>query len=485
VLQPKRPNWLPGKVSGTDSFCLKWVLMFGRKCFLLQNGIPRSAHTLARPFLLRMMGVDVCCVSRFLMSLQARAKTVTAAAKKNVWEGVPALTAAPFDWLISLAAKLEVDAKEFDQAAQPEGRAKLESELQELRTRKILSENRDTVLAHIRKMDKIFRLKQCIDATNTKAITMKGNDLMEKAVTETLQRTMKEELEAIGAERIPLCLKRRGSIGSTLHQLELDGAICGKVDLSGVLSEGEQCAVAIASFLAELGTSGLRGPIIFDDPVCSLDHWWREAVAERLAKEGLRRQVIVFTHDIVFLLALQDEASHQSVPLLVQGVRRETEGVGLCGTEAPWLTMNVGARISHLKDVLREAKSKSGDSSQYRKEVERFYGLLRSTWERAVEEVVFNDVIKQYRRGIQTQRLRNVALDDEDYIQIHWAMKKCSEATDAHDQGAARNMPPSSPAKLEEALDGLVSFVKKMREKQKTIQKARSSLEKPPQPEVG
>jgi energy-coupling factor transporter ATP-binding protein EcfA2 len=400
-----------------------------------------------------------------------------------VWEGVPALTAAPFDWLISLAAKLEVDAKEFDQAAQPEGRAKLESELQELRTRKILSENRDTVLAHIRKMDKIFRLKQCIDATNTKAITMKGNDLMEKAVTETLQRTMKEELEAIGAERIPLCLKRRGSIGSTLHQLELDGAICGKVDLSGVLSEGEQCAVAIASFLAELGTSGLRGPIIFDDPVCSLDHWWREAVAERLAKEGLQRQIIVFTHDIVFVLALQDEASRQSVPLLMQMVRRATEGAGLCDTELPWLAMNVGARITHLKNVLQEARCKSNNSSQYQEVVERFYRLLRSAWERAVEEVVFSDVIQRYRHSIQTQRLRYVVLDDEDYIQIHRAMKKCS--VPLHDQGAARNMRPSLPAELEGDLDGLDSFVKEMREKQKTIQKARSILEKPPQPEVG
>jgi wobble nucleotide-excising tRNase len=62
--------------------------------------------------------------------------------------------------------------------------------------------------------------------------------------------------------------------------------------------------VAIASFLAELETSSENCGIVFDDPVCSLDHLYRQRVAERLVSEGHKRQVIVFTHDIVFLLAI-------------------------------------------------------------------------------------------------------------------------------------------------------------------------------------
>ena len=46
---------------------------------------------------------------------------------------------------------------------------------------------------------------------------------------------------------------------------------------------------------------------VFDDPVSSLDHRHRDRVAERLAEEGKTRQVVVFTHDMAFLLLL-DEA---------------------------------------------------------------------------------------------------------------------------------------------------------------------------------
>jgi hypothetical protein len=45
--------------------------------------------------------------------------------------------------------------------------------------------------------------------------------------------------------------------------------------------------------------------IVFDDPVSSLDYQWRSAVARRVVEESRRRQVVVFTHDVVFLLALK------------------------------------------------------------------------------------------------------------------------------------------------------------------------------------
>ena len=71
-----------------------------------------------------------------------------------------------------------------------------------------------------------------------------------------------------------------------------------------ILSEGEHRCVALAAFLAELATTESRSAVVFDDPVSSLDHMHREAVAERLADEGQHRQVIVLTHDIDFLFLL-------------------------------------------------------------------------------------------------------------------------------------------------------------------------------------
>lgn len=52
--------------------------------------------------------------------------------------------------------------------------------------------------------------------------------------------------------------------------------------------------------------------IVFDDPVSSLDHMHREAVAARLAEEGKYRQVIVLTHDIAFLFLLDQAAREKA-----------------------------------------------------------------------------------------------------------------------------------------------------------------------------
>ncbi len=46
--------------------------------------------------------------------------------------------------------------------------------------------------------------------------------------------------------------------------------------------------------------------MLFKYPVSSLDHINRDRVAERLAIESLKRQVVIFTHDIAFLVLLEE-----------------------------------------------------------------------------------------------------------------------------------------------------------------------------------
>ena len=83
--------------------------------------------------------------------------------------------------------------------------------------------------------------------------------------------------------------------------------------LDAVLSEGEQRAIALGSFLAELSLAGHTAAIVFDDPVSSLDHHRRQNVAKRLVQEAKARQVIVFTHDTSFLGQLRDEIDQSGV----------------------------------------------------------------------------------------------------------------------------------------------------------------------------
>ena len=105
------------------------------------------------------------------------------------------------------------------------------------------------------------------------------------------------------------------------------------------------------------------------DPVSSLDHHWRENVAKRLVKEARGRQVIVFTHDIVFLLALSRKAEELGVNLQHQYLRRDRVGAGLSSTQLPWAAMKVKSRIGHLKSLWQEAEKihRTGDTEKYEK----------------------------------------------------------------------------------------------------------------------
>lgn len=79
-------------------------------------------------------------------------------------------------------------------------------------------------------------------------------------------------------------------------------------------------------FLAELATTDTASAIVFDDPVSSLDHVHRDKVAERLANESLSRQVIVFTHDIAFLILVEEACratqTRETIPISYRLVSR-------------------------------------------------------------------------------------------------------------------------------------------------------------------
>jgi wobble nucleotide-excising tRNase len=115
------------------------------------------------------------------------------------------------------------------------------------------------------------------------------------------------EIVRLAAEKVRAEVVRSGGqFGSPRYQVRLFANPKAKVHI--VLSEGEQTCVALAAFLTELATASHKSALVFDDPVTSLDHRWRRKVAERLIAEASDRQIVVFTHDLIFLNDLHDLA---------------------------------------------------------------------------------------------------------------------------------------------------------------------------------
>lgn len=414
--------------------------------------------------------------------LRTRAEAIQESLKDGKWERIPGIEASPVNAIPKVVNELEAKAGALDAAAKPEEQTKLGAELQELEDRRRLVDHKKDILEHLRRLRHEYCLNLCVAATDTNAITRKETKLTEESVTGKLEEALTKELNALSLSHLPIALEKTGRYGQTRHKLQLSGNRLGKGDLSDILSEGEQSVLGIASFLAELETSSDNCAIVFDDPVCSMDHLYRERIAERLVGEGLNRQVIIFTHDIVFLLSISQAAAKQQVPLLTQTIRRQGEKPGYCETGLPWNAMTVKERLQHLRKELDKARAahKDGDTDGYEGLTSRIYGLLRETWERAIEEVVLNDAINRFRPSIETMRLKSVVLEDSDYVKIDSEMSRCSTLMAGHDVSGAIASPMPDPPVVEQDLRTLKAFVKEVRKRHETVRKGRDSALKPP-----
>jgi len=118
--------------------------------------------------------------------------------------------------------------------------------------------------------------------------------------------------------------------------------------------------------------------------------------------------------------------------------------------------------------------------TSYEGSASRIYGLLRETWERAIEEVLLNNAINRFRPSVETKRLKSVKLEDSDYVTIDSAMSKCSTWMAGHDSSGAIASPMPDPAAIEEDINELGSFVKMIKNRHSLVQKARDAALEPP-----
>ncbi len=250
----------------------------------------------------------------YIQSIEPRVKGIKKACDTGEWINLPTLPESPTVALKSASEVLKEQIKELLTFINQ--RIAVEAELLDLEARQYLSKEKTTVLRILKQMKIKHYCEECTKCLNTRSLTDTQNHLMAKAVTSKLREKLSKELKKLNVDYLGLDVANKGEKGSTLIGLQMSEGNPKSVYLSDILSEGEQRAVAIASFLAEIEATGFQSGIVFDDPVSSLDHRFRERVAKRLVEEAKKRQVIVFTHDIVFLLEIVECANRERVPIM-------------------------------------------------------------------------------------------------------------------------------------------------------------------------
>ena len=362
----------------------------------------------------------------------------------------------------SIGDEIDARLKSLREAGAADAKKRMTDEAQELRARVLLGKHEKTLLDEIENKKKIAAYAQCLDETKPNAITQKSSAVTKAVVSESLKKSFKDELKALEFNHVEVELKEQGGAeGVFYHKLVLTRNPT--IDVPKVVSEGEQRCISIAAFFAELSTADDPSGIVFDDPVSSLDFQWRSAVARRLVEESKRRQVIVFTHDVVFLVALKQFAEQTEVQPLDQHVRRQVNGAGVCREELPWLAMRVKDKIGFLKNAWQavDKKHRNGEQDAYEREAKELYGLLREAWERAVEEVLLGGIVERFRPSVETQRLAPLSdITDEDCKTVKEGMTKSSAWLTGHDHAAAARAPVPAPDELKKDIEALETWVK-------------------------
>ena len=409
-------------------------------------------------------------------ALTARQGAIKAACLSNEWDKMGAALVSPALQLQTLADKLILEATNLAKVSDENARAAMQAEFNELDARMKLAKAKPAVFAAIRKLELQVKLKSCLGAVKTTGISNKSNELSEKVVSKELADALNTEFKALGAGNLQVSLQSHSAKGKALHKLKLE--LPQAKSLSDILSEGEQRAIAIGSFLAEVKLGGEKGGIVFDDPVSSLDHKRRERVAGRLIQEAAIRQVIIFTHDIYFVCVLMEEAKRAGVDCATQSLSKKPEGFGVANPDLPFEGLGTKARVGVLRTKQQEIDKfyRDGNEVEHRKQTVEVYRQLRFVWERAVEEVLFQKVVLRFRKGISTQLLAGVAVEDNDYACIENGMTKCSNYS--HDQAVLGGTAIPNPDELLVDINALDDWRKHVENRSNEIRKIRTSSSK-------
>lgn len=385
-------------------------------------------------------------IRTFEKSLVSYKEIIKAAVISHDWNSSQQDLESPTTRLQALVTDLNNEAETLEKASDEQARAALQKEFNELESRVKLGQVKDAVKTAVLRINHQAKLKQCLSAIRTNNISLKSAELAEKVVSNELAGALNAEFKALGVNSLRVTLQSRSYKGKALHKLRLE--LPQSRSPIDILSEGEQRAIAIGSFLAEVTLGGGNGGVVFDDPVSSLDHRRRERVAKRLAVEAKNRQVIIFTHDIYFLCVLVEEAKLTGVPISTQSLIRGKEGFGIAEQDLPFEGKNTSKRIGALKaqQQLIAKLYKDGDDQEHHKQTVDAYFRLRMAWERAVEEVLLREVILRFRKGIETQKLAGVVVEDDDYRKVHAGMTKCSNY--AHDKASLGGVAVPDPEEL-------------------------------------
>lgn len=325
----------------------------------------------------------------------------------------------------------DLDTKNDTLSKIEEKERELDQQINELLDRKKLNQKYseiDKIMTNLKIADILENVSRSF---STDSISRKTSEARKDLIAKNFSDIFKEELKGLQRSDIKVNLNFRTDKAKSVIIQD----IASDYAPSDVLSEGEQKAIAIAEFLTELQLDKNRAPVIFDDPVTSLDHKIVDEVARRLVNLSRERQVIAFTHSILFFNSVKHMSELQRFKdLEFKYFETETdlESTGILH-ESPTLRedsfKNYKTKINEILTMPKEERDRRESELAI-----NGYNKLRPAIEVFVEKEMFRETVKRYRKNVALTYLEKVngGLIDKHKERLNDIFEKCCEYIEGH-----------------------------------------------------
>jgi hypothetical protein len=296
--------------------------------------------------------------------------------------------------LTELITRLQTSADERQAALKTK-----EAELAELQAKKVAN----TLLPQIE--NRVSEAKWVARATIVKnnltgvlrSLTEAAKEAGEELLNKDFVRRFEDECKRLRAPNVTLNFPgRQGQV--TRRKL------VASYNPTQILSEGEQKALALADFLAEVTSVPASSPVVFDDPITSMDYRRIHEVCERIVSLAEDHQIIVFTHNIWFAAELLGKADKKNWKYY--DIRLEGGDAGVV-TAASHPRVDTIAQVSaRVKKLIDLAEKQQGEIKAAL--VEKGYEELRGLCEIVVEHEILKGVVQRYAPNLMMTKLDKI-----------------------------------------------------------------------------
>lgn len=342
----------------------------------------------------------------------------------------------------ALDARIDADIERLSAEDQQGAIAELEAERQLLRHRQVLNQLLPSVERWLGDASWCATAERSRRTLNTRHVTEKQRALFQEIVNDGYRERLRAECAALDCI-MPIELQTTPRAGDTRRSFTIAD---GRHRPSEILSEGEQRGIALADFLTEVGINPAAAGIVLDDPVTSLDLERRERIAARLVAEAQRRQVVVFTHDLVFVNQLYKAADDTDTEYEAHRIERSADGrPGEVSLRDPVGTSKFYDTTDRAKQYLREARDATGAARD--DAIRKGMGALRRTIEETIAKRLFKGVVPRWEDRVIVTKLSKINWDNSLADELCTTFEELSGHIEGHTHTEeAMGAPPDIPA---------------------------------------